>query len=164
MKTNMVKLPEGCIQCLEGRKLVLFVTGICRQGCFYCPLPESRMGKDVVYANERKLSDVNAIGEAIEEARLSDSTGMGITGGDPLVVLDRTIDYIKAFKKHFGKKFHCHIYLTTKEVTKDKLEKLGKAGLDEVRFHPQFLKEDLTEELKKMDFALELKDKFNWRV
>jgi len=158
------KLPEGCIQCLEGRKLVLFVTGICRQGCFYCPLPESRMGKDLVFANERQLSNVNAINEAIEEAELSDSTGMGITGGDPLVVLDRTIDYIKAFKKKFGKKFHCHIYLTTKEVTKDNLEKLGRAGLDEVRFHPQFLKEDLIEELKKIDWALELKPKFKWKV
>ncbi|MBU2522892.1 MAG: radical SAM protein [Nanoarchaeota archaeon] len=165
MKNKMKpKLPEGCIQCLEGRKLVLFMTGICRQGCFYCPLPESRMGKDVVFANERRLSNVNAINEAIEEAELSDSTGMGITGGDPLVVLDRTIDYIKAFKKRFGGEFHCHIYLTTKEVTKDKLERLGKAGLDEVRLHPQFLKEDLSEELKKMDFALELKKKFKWKV
>ena len=159
-----IKLPTGCIQCLGGRKLVLFMTGICKQGCYYCPLPESRKSKDVVYANERKLSNVNAINEAIEEAELSDSTGMGITGGDPLLVLDRTIRYIKAFKKHFGKRFHGHIYLATKEVTKDRLEKLGNAGLDEVRFHPQFLKEDLTEELKKMDIALELKKKYKWAV
>lgn len=161
MKT---KLPQGCIQCLEGRKLVLFVTGICRQGCFYCPLPESRMGRDLVFANERKLSNVDAINEAIEEAELSDANGMGITGGDPIVKLDRTIKYIKAFKKHFGKKFHCHIYLTTKELTKDKLEKLGEAGLDEVRFHPQFLSNNQEEEIKKIDWALDLKNKFKWSV
>jgi hypothetical protein len=34
-------------------------------------------------------------------------------GGDPLLFLNRTINYAKALKKAFGKKFHIHIYLHT---------------------------------------------------
>lgn len=160
-----MKLSEGCILCLEGKKLVLFMTGKCNRGCFYCPLPESRMGKDVVYANERKLSNVEAIKEAIEEAELMDAKGMGITGGDPLLVLDRTIKYIKAFKKRFGKQFHCHIYVVTQNVTFENLKKLAKAGIDEIRFHPQFLNEKTYEEdIRKMTYALKLKGKYHWKV
>jgi hypothetical protein len=157
------KLTKGCAECVLGNKTVLFITGKCSRQCYYCPLPESRKNLDVVYANERKLSNVNAVSEAIEEAKLCSSKGIGITGGDPLCVLNRTIKFVKAFKRTFGKKFHIHIYLPTDLAAKAKLEKLAKAGIDEIRFHPYFLIND-KKGLKAVETAYLLKKKYGWKV
>jgi pyruvate formate-lyase activating enzyme-like uncharacterized protein len=81
------ELSPACQQCAEGKKMVLFVTGLCRFRCFYCPVSERRNQKDVVYANERRvLTDE----DVIDEARSIGAAGTGITGGDPLGVIDRT--------------------------------------------------------------------------
>jgi len=157
------QLTKGCQECVLGNKTVLFITGKCPRQCYYCPLPESRKNLDVVYANERKLSNVNTVKEAIEEAKLCNSKGIGITGGDPLCVLSRTIRFVRAFKKAFGKKFHIHIYLPTDQVTQQKLEKLAKSGIDEIRFHPYFLSND-TKGLQLIEDAYALKKKYHWKV
>jgi len=175
-------LTKGCAECVLGNKTVLFITGKCERKCYYCPLPESRKNLDVVYANERKLSNVNAVHEAIEEAKLCSSKGIGITGGNPLCALSRTIKFVKAFKKAFGKSFHIHIYLPTDIATKDKLEKLANSGIDEIRFHPYVGNADISEHPKNERFhffgflskkeqglqviedAWNLKKKYGWKV
>ncbi|WP_457741693.1 radical SAM protein [Thermococcus sp.] len=125
-------LPKGCQLCVRGEKLVLFTTGICPRDCFYCPLSPWRR-EDVVYANERLVKSVDDI---IEEAKLQEAKGAGVTGGDPMARLDRTVSYIRALKEAFGEDFHIHLYTTGALATKKSLEKLYDAGLDEIRFHP----------------------------
>ncbi|WP_048187076.1 radical SAM protein [Methanococcus voltae] len=127
------ELTEGCKFCILGEKLVLFITGICNRQCYYCPLSENRKNRDVIYANERKISTIN---EAIEEAEICGSKGVGITGGNPILKIDRTCKYLKALKEHFGKDFHAHLY-TTLEIEEKHLKKLKEAGLDEIRLHPR---------------------------
>ena len=80
------ELSPACAQCAEGRKMVLFVTGLCRFRCFYCPVSPSRNQLDVVYANERR---VTCDADLLDEARAIGASGTGITGGDPLGVVDR---------------------------------------------------------------------------
>ncbi|AEH24266.1 radical SAM protein [Pyrococcus yayanosii] len=126
------ELPEGCQLCVRGEKLVLFVTGVCPRNCFYCPLSPWRRG-DVVYANERPVRSVDDI---IAEALIQEAGGAGVTGGDPLARLNRTVEYIRALKERFGEEFHLHLYTTGALATKKALEKLYDAGLDEIRFHP----------------------------
>lgn len=128
-------IAKGCKQCVKGRKLVLFITGKCSRKCPYCSLSKRRKNKDVVWANERLCRNEK---EIIKETLESRAAGAGITGGDPLLFFNRTIKYALALKKRFGKNFHIHIYLPTKLVTREKLEKLSKV-VDEVRFHPSFL-------------------------
>jgi len=125
-------LPEGCRQCYKGAKMVLFVTGICGKNCFYCPVSNERREKDIIFANERL---VNRDEDLIEEAISMDALGTGITGGEPLLRLDRVIHYIKLLKNKFGKSHHIHLY-TALAPNKGVLESLKKAGLDEIRFHP----------------------------
>ncbi|AHF79438.1 radical SAM protein [Thermococcus paralvinellae] len=126
------ELPEGCKLCVKGAKLVLFTTGVCPRDCFYCPLSPWRR-EDVAYANERPIKSIDDI---IEEAKIQEALGAGVTGGDPLARLDRTVEYIKVLKENFGKKFHVHLYTTGVLATKENLKKLYDAGLDEIRFHP----------------------------
>lgn len=130
------KLAKGCELCVQGRKLVLFITGLCGQRCFYCPVSEHKFGSDVVYANEWKVADPSRPEELIKEARLTEAKGAGITGGDPLVKVDRCCEYIRLLKQAFGKSFHIHLYTPLKLVTQERLRKLAEAGLDEIRFHP----------------------------
>jgi organic radical activating enzyme len=127
--------------CVEGRKLVLFITGLCTQRCFYCPVSEKKFGHDVVFANEWQIQDPANPMEMFQEAELTQAKGAGITGGDPLVKLDRCVQYIKLLKDKYGKQFHIHLYTPPKLVTKEALQKLYDAGLDEIRFHPN-LKDD----------------------
>ncbi len=126
-------LPKGCQLCIKGRKLVLFVTGLCPRRCFYCPLSDRKKDKDIVWANERIVSRDS---EIIDEARLCSAKGAGFTGGDPLVKMDRTIRYINLLKKEFGKRFHIHLYTSLDLVDRGSLQRLHDAGLDEIRFHP----------------------------
>jgi hypothetical protein len=133
-------LPEGCQSCVKGEKLVLFVTGACPVNCFFCPLSEARKHKDVIFANEHKVVSADPeeqLREVIAEAESHDATGAGVTGGDPLVRIERTVFFIKGLKAHFGKKFHIHLYTPLHLVDKHRLRLLADAGLDEIRFHPE---------------------------
>jgi hypothetical protein len=116
---------------MNGSKMVLLVTGQCKWNCFYCPVSLEKKGLDVIYANEAKISTDE---EIIAEAESIDATGTGITGGDPLLVIDRTIHMIELLKRHFGKDHHIHLYTAT--LDPEKVARLEVAGLDEIRFHP----------------------------
>ncbi|MDH7508809.1 MAG: radical SAM protein [Methanomassiliicoccales archaeon] len=124
-------LPEGCRICKEGAKLVLLVTGKCNASCYYCPLSLKKKGRDVIYANELK---VRRREDVIEEAKLIDAEGTGITGGDPLLVLERTLEFISMLKDEFGQDHHIHLYTAT--IDREAFDALESAGLDELRIHP----------------------------
>lgn len=128
------ELPLGCKYCKKGEKMVLFVTGICPRRCTYCPLSDNKKDKDVVFTDEWLTDKPEDI---ITECKLIKAKGTGITGGDPLSRIDRTVKFIKLLKKEFGKKFHAHLYTSLDLVTKSTLKKLFDAGLDEIRFHPE---------------------------
>jgi pyruvate formate-lyase activating enzyme-like uncharacterized protein len=145
------KFTKGCKLCVKGQKMVLFVTGLCSRGCKFCPLSKMRKSVDKIYANERLISTEDAIQEIIEEVKVSGAKGCSLTGGDPLLKMGRTIKLASTLKKKFGKKFHIHIYVSTKLVTEKRLEKLSKC-VDEIRFHPYFDK-PIKDEIKKIKLA-----------
>lgn len=146
------KLAKGCKLCVKGRKMVLFVTGLCSRNCNFCPLSNKRKSKEVVYSNERKISKYE---EIVEEVKNSHAKGCSLTGGDPLLKLEKTLKFAENLKKSFGKNFHIHIYLSTKLVNLEKLKKLSRV-VDEVRFHPD-LELDIEKEAEKIKLA-----KFFW--
>jgi uncharacterized protein len=129
------ELSPACVQCKEGRKMVLFVTGVCRFRCFYCPVSPKRNQIDVAYANERRVTSDT---DVLDEARSIGAAGTGITGGDPLGVVDRVEHYVRLLKGVFGPEHNIHLY--THEPNPEKLRRLAAAGLDEFRLHiPHYL-------------------------
>jgi hypothetical protein len=116
---------------MEGSKLVLFITGECAFRCFYCPISSEKFGYDLTFANERPA---HRFEDVIEEARTMRATGTGITGGDPLDKMERTLDWIRRLKEEFGADHHVHLYTATR-VTRAQADALATAGLDELRIH-----------------------------
>ncbi len=133
------KLPEGCRLCMEGKKSVLFMTGKCRQECFYCTISRKRWQKSGSWINEQPIKKDS---DLVREAELSDSRGAGITGGEPFLVPNKTAHYIKILKENFGNNFHIHLYTSGIGVSEKQLEKIYSAGLDEIRIHknPELVK------------------------
>lgn len=127
------KPSKGCSLCPNGKKSVLYITGLCDSNCFYCPLSDQRKNNDKIWINEKPVSSFD---EVVEEIKLCSSKGIGITGGDPLVKMDRTLMYIKNLKKEFGKNFHIHLYTPLDHASLENIDKLYQAGLDEIRLHP----------------------------
>ncbi len=126
------KLPEGCRLCIEGKKSVLFMTGACRQNCFYCTISEKRWQKNESWINEQLIRNDS---DLIKEVELGNSEGAGITGGEPFLVLDKTVRWIRLLKENFGEGFHIHLYTSGIDVSEKQLEKVYSAGLDEIRIH-----------------------------
>lgn len=124
-------LSKGCVLCHQGAKMVLFVTGRCHRACWYCPLSRERKGTDTVFANERPV-DIPA--QIIEEAESMSALGTGITGGEPLLCLDRVTEYCRLLKEHFGRKHQIHLYTAKAPSPKELAQMQGL--VDEIRLHP----------------------------
>jgi uncharacterized protein len=136
-------LPTGCMQCREGAKLVLFVTGLCDKECFYCPVSREKMYRDVMFANERAIHPPKPAdaphthwAALFEECDLIGAKGAGITGGDPMVKPERVVEVVRALKARYGSSFHVHLY-TSCAFDLAWIARLKEAGLDEMRFHPE---------------------------
>lgn len=110
--------------------LVVGVTEICRRGCYYCPNPPQRT--DTSYAGDLVVEEDQ---DLIREARLIDAQAACITGGEPLMKLERAIRFIRTLKQGMGPAFHLHLYTCVADVSPKTLKALFDAGLDEIRFH-----------------------------
>jgi len=85
----------------------------------------------MIFANEREIHSPD---EAIDEARLMSALGTSITGGEPLLVLERVRAYATALKETFSPSHHIHLYTA---LAPDSPTLLSLRGLvDEIRFHP----------------------------
>lgn len=136
--------------------MVVFISGECGDSCFYCPVSEGRFGKDRAYANEFPVKDLM---DYVYESYRMKAVGAGITGGDPLLHLDRVVELIGILKSEFGRSYHVHLYTTGRYATSDALRELERSGLDEIRFHP--VKESYLEAVERalrtsMDVGLEV--------
>ncbi|MBW6451217.1 MAG: radical SAM protein [DPANN group archaeon] len=125
-------MPKGCILCIDGKKSVLFVTGICNKTCYYCPLSEQRKNTENMWINEKPIDKTDDIFEEIDYCK---SKGIGITGGEPLLKAYKVIQYITILKKRYGNRFHIHMYTGLEQIDIQVLKDLKLAGLDELRFH-----------------------------
>ncbi len=130
------KISKGCKLCIKGRKSVVFVTGLCNVNCYYCPVSNEKKGIDTSYVNERKIEKK---GDIIEEIKACSSKGISFTGGDPLLRLDRCLEYAKLIKDD-DKKHHIHLYTGSTSRVEKSLENL-EGYVDELRFHVQDEKE-----------------------
>jgi len=123
-------LSPGCRLCMEGEWSCLFINNICNGRCFFCPTDQSDI--DVPTTQTIQFTDPQDYVDYIGKFGFK---GVSISGGEPLLSFDRTIDFISAVKSEFGQDIHLWLYTNGILLTPDKLISLNKAGVDEIRFN-----------------------------
>jgi len=129
-KMDMSRLSPGCRLCVAGQWSCLFINGKCNGRCFYCPTPQDDIGSPIT--NTLPFASATDYAAYIEAFGFS---GVSISGGEPLLTLDRVIDYIQTVKQRFEDKVHTWLYTNGTRVTRNILTALRDAGLDEIRFN-----------------------------
>nr|WP_321401010.1 radical SAM protein [uncultured Desulfobacter sp.] len=122
-------ISPGCALCGQGKWSCLFVNNICNARCFYCPSTQNDPGlpmtSSVTFENALDYADyVNQFG--IE--------GVGFSGGEPLMTLDRVLDYLNAVQAHACRPIYTWMYTNGILATEDKFKALRDNGLNEIRF------------------------------
>ncbi len=115
------EIARGCSLCMQGAKMVLFVTGECKTECYYCPISFKRKGKSQAWANERPITIDNDIRE---EARRMDAKGASLTGGEPTLFKD--LPYLVSSARALG--LFVQVMTNGTTMTPELAASLAKAG------------------------------------
>ena len=128
-KTDIRNLSPGCQLCTQESWSCLFINNICNGSCFYCPTSQTEVSSPTT-----NLLNFTKPQTYVEYLEKSGFKGVSISGGEPLLTFTKTLNFLKAVKKHFGAKIHFWLYTNGILLDKEKLIKLEAAGLDEIRF------------------------------
>ena len=128
-KLDCRKLSPGCVLCGEGLWSCLFVNSLCNARCFYCPSEQTSktepITNGILFSNPQDYTDY------LEKFQIK---GASLSGGEPLLTFERTLHYLKKVKRHFGSEVYVWLYTNGMAASREKLEALKEAGLDEIRF------------------------------
>ena len=128
-KVDCSSLSPGCRCCGAGDWSCLFVNGRCNATCFYCPTAQDDDGPPVTNG----LAFIDPEDYAAYVAALGFS-GVSISGGEPLLTPDLTLDYLSAVRRRCGDAVHLWMYTNGILLTADLCSRLRDAGLNEIRF------------------------------
>ncbi|KAF5040340.1 Radical SAM superfamily protein [anaerobic digester metagenome] len=122
-------LSPGCRQCADKAWSCLFISGRCNGRCFYCPTPQNNddppMSGTVPF---RRAGDFAAF------VRLFGFGGASVSGGEPFLDFERSLEYVRALRATCGPGLHIWLYTNGILATAEKIGRLALAGLDEIRF------------------------------
>lgn len=128
-KPYVKRISKGCELCGQGEWSCLFITGICNANCFYCPADQS---KDDLPQTQKLIFENSEL--YINYINKFKFKGVSLSGGEPLMVFDRTLEFIQQVRKNCDPEIYIWMYTNGILVTDEKLEKLADAGLNEIRF------------------------------
>jgi len=128
--------PKGCEYCAKKEKVTFYITFKCDYKCFYCSVPSEFKNTERMMVGKIPVKDINEAFGHIKKYKC-----VAISGGEPLIYVDKVMDIIKRAKKN-----NIYTYLFTDgsgrgRLTPSLLNKLVSAGLDEIKMSAK-LKED----------------------
>ena len=127
-KADCRNLSPGCRHCGNGTWSCLFINNLCNAGCFYCPTPQK--SKDEPTTQTVSFSDPD---DYIAYLKKFGYKGVSISGGEPLLTFNRTLDFIRRIHEEMGSEVYLWMYTNGMLLDEDKLRLLRQAGLDEIR-------------------------------
>lgn len=119
----------GCRLCGEGQWSCLFVNNRCNCSCFYCPTAQV----------DTSIPETQGITFDTPESYIGyikkfGFKGIGLSGGEPLLTFNTTIDFLSKIKKEFGDSVYVWMYTNGTLLDEKKAIQLAETGLDEIRF------------------------------
>lgn len=123
-------LSPGCSQCGQGKWSCLFISNLCNARCFFCPAEQNN--HDEPGTSTLTFSEPEEYADYLEQFGFR---GASISGGEPLISLDKTLPFIAAMKRRLGTDIHLWMYTNGTLITPDIALRLADAGLDEIRFN-----------------------------
>jgi pyruvate formate-lyase activating enzyme-like uncharacterized protein len=134
------KISGACVDCLKGEHTHTFILSLrCNRDCFFCA---NKNQFNYAETRERINDIIDEYRKRIKQTRLRTTA---ITGGEPLLFLDKCVEFIR-YVKNKEKNINVRIYTNGDLATQEALDRLAAAGLDEIRFG---LKLDDEERLEK---------------
>ena len=122
-------LSPGCRQCAGKAWSCLFISGRCNGTCFYCPTPQDSddppMAGTVPFHRPEHYAAY---------VRLFGFGGASVSGGEPFLDFERSLEYVRALRQACGPDLHIWLYTNGILATVEKLRRLADAGLNEIRF------------------------------
>ena len=128
-KPHTGQLSPGCLLCGLGAWSCLFINGKCNCRCFYCPAPQDDLS---VPTTNRLTFERSA--DYSDYVRDFGFTGVSVSGGEPLLTPDKTLDCIRTVRQKNGDGIHIWMYTNGTLLDQDLVLKLKDAGLSEIRF------------------------------
>lgn len=106
-KPHSGPLSPGCLICGQGGWGCNFINGLCTRHCFFCPQDRS--------VKEERESNTDGIpfktpAEHIRFMEIFQIRGVGFSGGEPLLVLDKLLAHIRAIRERFGSSIYLWMY------------------------------------------------------
>ena len=128
-KLDISVLSPGCKICGEGTWSCLFINGVCNCRCFYCPAPQHE-----VHEPETNTLLFPEPEDYIDYLKTFDFRGMSISGGEPLLTLEKTLKFIRMARKEIGDGLYIWLYSNGRLFDREKAHMLRDAGINEIRF------------------------------
>ena len=140
-KPHSGPLSPGCSICGGGGWGCNYINSLCTRHCFYCPQDRSMKEECESYTDGITFKNP---AEHVSFLKIFQIRGVGFSGGEPLLVLDRLLSHINAIRHEFGNSLYLWMYTNGDGVDRSTLKRLQDAGLNEIRFDLSARKYDLT--------------------
>lgn len=123
-------LSPGCMSCKTGGWLCVFIGTRCNCHCVNCPNPDVNNDNDTSSISGYGVGGIDEILNILEAPNY---TGVGISGGEPFLYMDKLVEWVKKIKSKFP---YMYVWTYTNGVHAicENLERLSNAGINEVRF------------------------------
>jgi len=128
-KPSLGPISPGCRICGNGGWSCLFINGKCNCRCFYCPTAQDEIS--VPTTNHLPFSRAQDYSEYVNHFGFE---GVSMSGGEPLLTADKTIEYIQTVRQKCGESIHIWMYTNGTLLTEEHVRKLKDVGLNEIRF------------------------------
>ncbi len=123
------QISKGCQICGEGSWSCLFITGKCNANCFYCPAPQHE--DEPPESQGITFHTPEAYAEYINHFGFK---GVSFSGGEPLLVKERVIQYLRVIRSYSNPGIYTWMYTNGILATGKIFHELADKGLNEVRF------------------------------